>query len=352
MKLHLGCGKRNFGPDWIHIDGGDFDHVVHHDLTKLPYDDKSVDLIYSSHVIEYFDREEIIPILTEWKRVLKVDGVLRLAVPDFGAMAKLYLDKNIPLDKFLGPLYGKMKMNDTTVYHKTTYDYYSLSNLLEKIGFYKVKEYNWRDTEHSMFDDHSQAYIPHMDKENGDLISLNVEAQSQPVKIICCSPPGTASTVLSNATYGLICPNEPLDIGKGAGDIRKDIIVTHDVDIDEWIKRLGPMFKLYFLVSERREHDKTIQSKYYDYDNLYVFQFEELNETPTYSVDNIIETIYNRLIGKLPFSLNKETAVKRIKDMNAVYEKIKNEPFTYVDRFYHIHGHHRGRFGRDYSCSI
>ena len=23
MKLHLGCSKRNFGPDWIHIDGSD-----------------------------------------------------------------------------------------------------------------------------------------------------------------------------------------------------------------------------------------------------------------------------------------------------------------------------------------
>ena len=33
----------------------------------------------------------------------------------------------------------------------------------------------WRETEHSQFDDHSQAYVPHMDKENGVLISLNVE---------------------------------------------------------------------------------------------------------------------------------------------------------------------------------
>ena len=38
-----------------------------------------------------------------------------------------------------------------------------------------VIEYDWRETEHSEFDDHSQAYIPHMDKDNGTLISLNVE---------------------------------------------------------------------------------------------------------------------------------------------------------------------------------
>ena len=37
------------------------------------------------------------------------------------------------------------------------------------------KWYDWEQTEHSKFDDHSQAYIPHMDKENGTLISLNVE---------------------------------------------------------------------------------------------------------------------------------------------------------------------------------
>jgi len=38
-----------------------------------------------------------------------------------------------------------------------------------------IKRYNWKDTEHSKIDDHSQAYLPHMDKDNGTLISLNVE---------------------------------------------------------------------------------------------------------------------------------------------------------------------------------
>ena len=70
-KLHLGCGWRNFGDEWVHIDGGDYDHLDHHDITKLPYEDESVDLIYASHVLEYFDREEVVSILQEWTRVLK-----------------------------------------------------------------------------------------------------------------------------------------------------------------------------------------------------------------------------------------------------------------------------------------
>jgi predicted SAM-dependent methyltransferase len=177
MKLHLGCGKRDFGPSWIHIDCGDFPHVSSHSITELPFDDNSCELIYASHVVEYFDREEVIPLLTEWRRVLVHEGILRLAVPNFMTMVQLYLDESHSLETFLGPLYGKMQPPDhETIYHKTVYDYNSVKQLLESIGFVDVRRYDWRETEHSHIDDHSQAYIPHMDKENGTLISLNVEA--------------------------------------------------------------------------------------------------------------------------------------------------------------------------------
>ena len=55
------------------------------------------------------------------------------------------------------------------------YDYYSLKSIVEDLGMKDYKWYDWEQTEHSKFDDHSQAYLPHMDKENGTLISLNVE---------------------------------------------------------------------------------------------------------------------------------------------------------------------------------
>ena len=183
-KLHLGCGWRDFGDDWIHIDGGDYDHLDHHDITDLPQSSNSCDLIYASHVLEYFDREEAVSVLQEWIRVLKPGGVLRIAVPDFEAMASLYFMPtgtsglgNPPqkLSQFLGPLYGKMQMGDDTIYHKTVYDFEELSELLESQGLKDVKRYEWRNTEHAKFDDHSQAYIPHMEKDTGVLISLNVE---------------------------------------------------------------------------------------------------------------------------------------------------------------------------------
>ena len=92
VKINMGCGWRNFGKDWIHIDGGDYNHLDYYDITKLNFEDNCIDLIYGSHVIEYFDRDEVIELLKEWKRVLVDKGTLRIAVPDFFQISKLYSD--------------------------------------------------------------------------------------------------------------------------------------------------------------------------------------------------------------------------------------------------------------------
>ena len=175
MKINIGCGWRNFGKEWIHIDGADYDHIDSKDILMKELENGSVELIYASHLIEYFDRKEIIPILKRWREVLKPNGILRLAVPNFELYARLYTDKKISLDNCLGPLYGKMKMGNETIYHKTTYDFSSVKKILEEVGMRNINKYNWQKTSHSKFDDHSQAYFPHMDKHNGTLMSLNIE---------------------------------------------------------------------------------------------------------------------------------------------------------------------------------
>lgn len=187
IKINVGCGRRNFGRDWVHIDGGNYPHLDSYDITQLcypmadgtvrKYDNETVDLVYASCVLEYFDREGAVDILKEWVRVLKFGGKLRLSVPDFQVMANLYTNEDYPIESFLGPLYGKMPMREKTIYHKTAYDYKSLKKLLEASGINNIRKYDWRDTEHSEYDDHSQAYLPHMDKENGTLIQLNIEGE-------------------------------------------------------------------------------------------------------------------------------------------------------------------------------
>ena len=89
IKVNLGCGWRNFGKDWIHIDGGDYEHLNSKDVINLPYDDNSIDLIYASHLIAYFNRDEIKEILKKWFKKLKPGGVFRVATPDFKSIVKL-----------------------------------------------------------------------------------------------------------------------------------------------------------------------------------------------------------------------------------------------------------------------
>ena len=172
MKLHLGCGKKDFGRGWVHIDGGDFPHLDSHDITKLDYE--NVDLIYACHVLEYFDREEVIEVLKEWCRVLRKDGILRISVPDFPALMRVYNESPDKLDHILGPLFGRIKMGNI-IYHKTVYDFRCLEWVLIEAGFGWVQHYDWQKTEHSHVEDFSSLYYPYKDK-TGILISLNVEA--------------------------------------------------------------------------------------------------------------------------------------------------------------------------------
>lgn len=181
LQVHLGCGRR-FIPGFVHVDIADYDHIDHrHDIRSLPFfEDDSCDLLYASHVVEYFDRTEVMAVLAEWRRVLKVGGLLRLAVPDFQALAEVYRETN-QLGLILGPLYGRMQPggdgDPLVIYHKTVYDFAALSDTLSAAGFENTRRYDWRDSVHKDHDDHSQAYIPHMDKTEGRLISLNVETE-------------------------------------------------------------------------------------------------------------------------------------------------------------------------------
>jgi predicted SAM-dependent methyltransferase len=176
IKLHLGCGKRNF-PGFIHVDKDPWEHVDYQrDIKDLSvFKDNSVDLIYVCHCFNAFDDDEAKEALKEWNRVLKKGGILRIAVPDFDGIVKAYAKfKDLRLVKRLvtGYYEGKSGVD----YHKAVYDEKTLRDLLLMCGFSKVDRYDWRKTEHAQYDDYSQAYLPHMDKENGVHVSLNLEA--------------------------------------------------------------------------------------------------------------------------------------------------------------------------------
>ena len=175
MKLHLGCGRRHI-PGYVHIDVVDYPHVDHvSSIDNLSFlQDGSVELIYNCHVLEHFKRREVNRVLREWYRVLAPGGLLRVSVPDFAALCEVYV-RSRDLGLVIGPIFGRQDYLYNI--HYNLFDFDTLKAQLEQAGFSQVRRYDWRETEHAKVDDYSQAYLPHMDKERGVLISLNVECQ-------------------------------------------------------------------------------------------------------------------------------------------------------------------------------
>lgn len=172
-KLHLGPGKV-YLPGFTNVDI--FSSVkadAYADCTALPYEKETFDLIYASHILEHVHRHMVVATLSHWRSLLKTGGVLRLAVPNFEAVTQWYA-KTGELEDVMGLLYGGQNFHLNR--HTVTFDSKYLSRMLTMAGFNHIRYWDWRKTEHADFDDYSQAYLPKLDKENGMLMSLNMEA--------------------------------------------------------------------------------------------------------------------------------------------------------------------------------
>ena len=179
MKLHLGCySKKIHG--FINIDiRSDVEPDLVDDVFKLEkIKGNSVDLIYCCHVLEHANRQEALDAMKRWHEVLKTGGVLRLSVPDLEAVfaAYFYFKDLRLLQNFL---YGSQK--HPYDFHYSGWDFQTMKEDLEKVGFKNVRKWDWRKTfPHNYVDDYSQAYLPHMAKYGGGkLMSLNVEATKE-----------------------------------------------------------------------------------------------------------------------------------------------------------------------------
>ena len=170
MKLHLGCGKLKLD-NFTNIDILSDKADLKLNFTDLSiFNNSKIEEIYISHALEHFKRREIIHLLLEWNRILKIDGVLRIAVPDFEKIVKLYL-KNRDISELIGFLSGGQR--DKYDIHYVNFDIYILEKLLKSCGFDNIERYNVFEFLGDK-DDYSKCYLPHMDFDKGELMSLNI----------------------------------------------------------------------------------------------------------------------------------------------------------------------------------
>lgn len=100
--LNIACGSRispNITHQWENIDFSPLDKRVKkvNLLKRLPYNDNTFDVAYSSHFLEHLSKENAIVFLHEVWRVMKVGGILRVVVPDLENVVKEYLSTIVAL---------------------------------------------------------------------------------------------------------------------------------------------------------------------------------------------------------------------------------------------------------------
>ena len=175
-RLHLGCGVTRL-PGFCNVDVYPTSAVdILDDISRLrKFRKSSVDLIYSSHVLEHFSTDEVPKILKRWFEVLKPGGEIRLSVPDIDRIVKIYMANWEHFQKpghgpWIGLIYGGQE--NQFDFHKTGFNFNWLSHLLQQVGFIGMKEYPHEPVFAPGLKDASLAKEPF-----GEFISLNIMAK-------------------------------------------------------------------------------------------------------------------------------------------------------------------------------
>lgn len=184
MNIHIGCAY-TIGKSWKNYDAtptaiiekfpllGKFlkinkkrfpKELIYGDITKkLLCAENKANNIYCSHVLEHLTYEEMKIALSNIHLMLKTDGCFRLIVPDLENRVKTYLD-NKDANKFIESIVMGKKNKDKHIFNKIRsffghtnhlwmYDFKSLSNELEKIGFKNIKKCVYGDSQIEVFDE-------------------------------------------------------------------------------------------------------------------------------------------------------------------------------------------------------
>jgi len=145
--VDLGCGPHKYQTDEGEVIGVDIREEVKPDycldLHILPFATGEFDIVYSSHTLEHFAREEIESIFDEWVRILKRGGIFRLIVPNIEWAADRIKQGVVDHD-VLNVLYGQQEYSRN--FHKTGFTPDMIRAMFEKRGFaikkMELKYYN------------------------------------------------------------------------------------------------------------------------------------------------------------------------------------------------------------------
>lgn len=153
LQLNIATGGKGL-PGWVNTEiRRHADTTLCLDVRKnLPLASDSVARILAEHVVEHVDFQYDLPsMLSDWHRVLKPGGVLRIVVPDLQSHIEAYVSKDPSRWKALGwdlanmpwDVHTPMHILNHTFHqggeHLFGYDFETLKWALDKAGFASVR---------------------------------------------------------------------------------------------------------------------------------------------------------------------------------------------------------------------
>lgn len=133
LRLNLGCGHLP-SDDHVNVDMRELPGVdVVAAIDDLPFEDGSVEEIFSSHVLEHFPVEQLRrKMLPYWITKLAPGGTFRAVVPDAAAMIRRHRAGEIPFDQFREVFFGGQEYEGD--FHFNMFTTESLSEILIAAG--------------------------------------------------------------------------------------------------------------------------------------------------------------------------------------------------------------------------
>jgi len=140
--IHLGAGSSKI-PGLINCDLYNPEADIKADATNLSmFDDGTIDLIESHHMIEHLSFQDTDCTLKEWNRALCKRGLIILTFPDISVISFKYVKYSLlypmfpqpeKLDYIVKMLVGSQE--HAGMFHKNAFDIRRMSRILSKHGF-------------------------------------------------------------------------------------------------------------------------------------------------------------------------------------------------------------------------
>lgn len=152
INLEIGSGPKKGKRNWITLDICKGSDITFDLLKGIPFPDSSVDMIYSSHLLEHFYYKDLLFLLGECHRVLKKGGCFSACVPDATIYIKEYLNPGkLKPKQIYEPAFYINSSIDYINYiaymngnHKYMFDENNMITILNNIGFNnsEIREFN------------------------------------------------------------------------------------------------------------------------------------------------------------------------------------------------------------------